>query len=75
MVPLVPLLDLVERIFTQLSLSILRLCVVAISIGGSAALGLEPITMLFALSAGLIATDAVAILTCRHGMKSGVPAA
>ncbi len=74
-VPLVPLLNLVERIFTQFSLSVLRLCAVALSIGGSAALGLGPIPMLFVLSTGLITIDAVAILACRHGMKFGLPAA
>jgi O-antigen/teichoic acid export membrane protein len=72
-VPLVPLLALVERIYTQLTLSTIRVAGLAAAIAASSAVGLGPIAMLVVLSAATIAIDALAITACRRGMKARTP--
>lgn len=68
-VPLVPMLALVERVWVQLVLSGLRIGLGALTIAVSAGLGLDPITMLALLSAAMVVIDVAGFIACRSAAR------
>ena len=68
-VPLVPLLTLVERALTQFGLSVARIAAMIVAIAACSVLGFGSITMLFVLSIAMIATDAISLAVCRRAVN------
>ena len=69
-IPLIPILILVERVFTQLALSVARIVIVVLAISASALLGFSPTTMLLTLSLAIVAIDVVSVLIYRRALKT-----
>ena len=74
-IPLIPVLILVERVFTQLALSVARLAIVVLAISASALVGFGPATMLLALSLAIVAIDVISVLIYRRALQSIAPVA
>ena len=68
-VPVIPLLGLVERAWSQLAISGSRLLLVALAIVGSATIGAGPTMMLVLVSAAVVAVDAAAFVSSRRAIS------
>jgi O-antigen/teichoic acid export membrane protein len=68
-IPLIPVLAILERAWAQLTLNGLRIALGTIAIAASASLGLHPVTMLAALSIAIVSTDAAALTVCRSAAR------
>ncbi len=68
--PVFPILGLVERPWTQVFGSVLRLAAIAIAILGSAAAGLAPVVMLWLFSSAMVLVGVITIWWCRVGIET-----
>jgi O-antigen/teichoic acid export membrane protein len=68
--PVFPILGLVERPWTQVFGSALRLAAIAIAILGSAAAGLAPVVMMWMFSIAMVFVGIITIWWCRAGIET-----
>ncbi len=72
-IPVVPILGLLERLWTQTLVGGLRIALMTLAILCAAAVGCTPVSMLWILSGAMVLVGATTILLCRRGVRTARP--